>query len=86
MATADDLLVSISKDADLITWSMKNKVETLMLRFCCKVLFRRCMEESSFLDRLTVSAFIPRGYFSGWSQAQFWCSLFWARVILFNKR
>ena len=27
MATADDLLVSISKDADLITWSMKNKVE-----------------------------------------------------------
>ena len=25
MATADDLLVSISKDADLITWSMKNK-------------------------------------------------------------
>ena len=29
MATVDDLLVSISKDADLITWSMKNKVEIL---------------------------------------------------------
>ena len=27
MATADDLLVSTSKDADLITWSMKNKVD-----------------------------------------------------------
>ena len=38
MATADDLLVSISKDADLITWSMKNKVdifkvEVLILSF-----------------------------------------------------
>ena len=27
MATADDLLVSTSKDADLITWSIKNKVD-----------------------------------------------------------
>ena len=27
MATADDLLVSTSKDNDLITWSMKNKVD-----------------------------------------------------------
>ena len=76
MATGNDLLASISKDADLITWSLKNNVHMI---YCDEndeynLFFRPCMAECSSLVRLTVSAFTPQRSCLGWSQGQSWYS------------